>query len=315
VRKCYQAPLEIETRAEDAEFVKVYDAEHGMRVFYPKDTFTVNWKPQGIGFYDAGCVPGIVADYYKSVPKGEFRIIEADAAGLQARIAASMSGDPRLRELFLNNGDFHSTNAYNMMARYQTFSERHCKFAESEKVYMEWEPLTIKRGEKVLDHAVAKELVAGDFVDGLGVLQSIEDKLRSLTGYDEFIKNCKSGRLKELRQIAKMCFAKGTEVLVFDGEELTYEKIEDFFPLISVEGVGVPYTGFDSAVNWDWSFSEILGTMKVRPKEKIEFELENGAVLCVTPDHEMPVLRNGIRIIVLASDVLETDEFIETSLT
>jgi DNA polymerase I-like protein with 3'-5' exonuclease and polymerase domains len=227
VRKCYQAPLELETGREDADFVKVYDAEHGMRLFRPGDQFSVNWRAAVFGFDNADTIPGVTARYYKYIPKGEFHIFEADASGLQARIAASMSGDPKLRELFLNNGDFHSTNAYNMMARYQAFAERHCRFAEGDKTLMEWEPVRIQRGDKRLDHATAKDLVPGDILEGLGPLRAVEDASRSLTGYEEFAKNCKHGRLKELRQIAKMCFAKGTELLLCDGGVDKYIKVEE----------------------------------------------------------------------------------------
>jgi DNA polymerase I-like protein with 3'-5' exonuclease and polymerase domains len=391
VRKCYQAPLELETGIENADFVKVYDAEHGMRLFRPGDTFTVNWQTTEIDFVDAESIPGIVARYYRRIPKGEFHIFEADASGLQARIAASMSGDPKLRDLFLNNGDFHSTNAYNMMARYQSFTERRCRFADGEKTIMEWEPLKIQRGSKVLEHTTAKDLIPGDILGGLGPLKSVEDINRSLTGYDEFAKNCKYGRLKELRQIAKMCFAKGTKIKItggrilpeeirendiilletevgvslfqwskgepkfFDvssyslydiwsdmqeycdkrgraiyemkivGDEMRYRtigddryiNIEDLVPAgfsskkQKLIGVGIPYTGTKMAVEQNENPAEILGTIAVKPKEKIEFELENGGILVVTPDHEMPVLRDGREIIIPAAEVLETDEFIE----
>jgi len=316
VRQCYQAPLEIETEgAGGADFVKIYDAEHGLRLFKPGDSFAVNWRKDEIRFEEAGETKGIVAQYFKHIPKGDFRIIEADAAGLQARIAASMSGDPKLRELFLNNGDFHSANAYNMMARYQVFAEKHCKFTEGEKVYMEWEPLTIVRGEKVLDHATAKELAEGDVVTGLGKLVGVEDEPRSLKDYDEFLKNCKSGRLKELRQIAKMCYAEGSELLTLDRGEYRYVKVEDFVSDAELgefyRGVGVPYAGNLMAVDWDSVPREILGTVTVEPDEKIEFEMENGAILTVTVDHEMPVKRNGEKIIVPAAEVMETDELLE----
>jgi DNA polymerase I-like protein with 3'-5' exonuclease and polymerase domains len=310
VRKCYQAPLEMETGPENADFVKIYDAEHGMRLFKPGDTFTANWQTAVFDFDNAGQIPGIVAQYYKYIPKGEFHIFEADASGLQARIAASMSGDPKLRELFLNNGDFHSTNAYNMMARYQVFAERRCRFANGGRILMEWEPVKIQRGEKLLEHVVAKDLIEGDILEGLGPLTTIEDVNRSLTGYEEFAKNCKHGRLKELRQIAKMCYAKGSELLVCGGMVAEYVKVEDIAHT-GIYDVGVPYTGTLMATDYDGRSCEILGTIEVHPKEKIEFVLENGAILAVTPDHEMPVLRGGIEIIVSAAEVLETDELIE----
>jgi DNA polymerase I-like protein with 3'-5' exonuclease and polymerase domains len=310
VRKCYQAPLELETGPENADFVKVYDAEHGMRLFKPGDNFSANWQTAVFSFDNAGIIPGVVAQYYKYIPKGEFHIFEADASGLQARIAASMSGDPKLRELFLNNGDFHSTNAYNMMARYQVFAERRCRFAGGEKILMEWEPVTIRRGDKLLEHATAKDLITGDALESLGPLKAVTDVNRSLAGYEEFAKNCKHGRLKELRQIAKMCYAKGTELLLYDGATDKYAKVEDIAHT-GFYDVGVPYAGTLMAENYHGFPNEILGTIEVRPEEKIEFELENGAVLVVTPDHEMPVLRDGEEIIVPASEVLETDEFIE----
>jgi intein/homing endonuclease len=65
-------------------------------------------------------------------------------------------------------------------------------------------------------------------------------------------------------------------------------------------------------VDWNRAPREILGTITVEPDEKIEFELENGATITVTPDHEMPVLRDGMKIMVAAAEVLETDELIES---
>jgi DNA polymerase I-like protein with 3'-5' exonuclease and polymerase domains len=310
VRKCYQAPLEIETMKDSADYAKVYDAEHGLRLMFPGDEFEANWKLSKFDFTNADNVPGIVVDYYKKIPKGEFHIFEADASGLQARIAASMSGDPKLRELFLNNGDFHSTNAYNMMARYQVFAERRCRFAEGEKILMEWEPITIQRGDKVLEHATVKDLLAGDILEDLGPLKAVEDVNRSLTGYKEFAKNCKYGRLKELRQIAKMCYAKGTELLFCDGSLDKWMNIQDIAHT-GIYDVGVPYTGTTMAVNHEGRLCEILGTIEVHPQEKIEFEFENGAILTVTLDHEMPVLRNGRKIVIPAGEVLDTDELIE----
>jgi DNA polymerase I-like protein with 3'-5' exonuclease and polymerase domains len=310
VRKCYQAPLELETTKENADFLKIYDAEHGMRLFKPGDSFSVNWQAAKIDFNDADTVPSIIVQYYKYIPKGEFHIFEADASGLQARIAASMSGDPKLRDLFLNNGDFHSTNAFNMMARYQTFDERRCRFAEGEKKLMEWDPVKIIRGGKVLDHMMAKDLISGDIIDGLGPLKSVEDVSRPLKDYDEFARNCKHGRLKELRQIAKMCYAEGTELLFADGAVNKYEKIEDVAHT-GIIGIGVPYTGTRMVADHNNFPAEILGTIEVCPEEKIEFELENGSIFAVTPDHEMIVFRDGEEIIVPAGQVMETDEFID----
>jgi len=385
VRKCYTAPLEIETEKENAHFLKVYDAEHGLRLFKPDDTFSVNWQTTKYNFDEADTIPGIVAQYYENIPKGKFRIFEADASGLQARIAASMSGDPKLCELFLNNGDFHSTNAYNMMARYQKFEELQCLFAEGGVVFMEWEPLKIIRDGKELEHAIAKDLREGDTVEPHGVLKKINRSARSLKDYNEFNKNCKHGKLKELRQIAKMCFAKGTKIkmtgervyiaqlkqgdlLLLDTEtgasiyqwhelspklfrntdtweeavqqaeelkrkfgysiyeifahengfnaytlENRYVNIEDLLPKDTPKfyNVGIPYIGKRFAFDPDGDVQGISGVIQVQPKEKIEFELENGETLTVTPDHEMPVMRDGNRIIVPAEQVLETDEFIE----
>jgi len=386
VRKCYTAPLEAETDKQNAHYVKVYDAEHGLRIFKPGDSFKVNWQKEAYTFEEADTIPGIIAQFFKPIPKGEYHIFEADAAGLQARIAASMSGDPKLRELFLNNGDFHSTNAYNMMARYQNFEEIICILKDGPKehhVFMEWEPLKIMRNGKEVDHAVAKDIKINDVIESHGIVTQIDKAYRPLKNYEEFAKNCKHGKLKELRQIAKMCFAKGTKVKV-TGERIQSEKIkkgdimlmdtginvsmfqwdgdcQKFFGIadsweaalrsakdmqkkygygihelvldeesvykvyaiqdrfVNIEdlvnhnifGVGVPYTGTRMAFDHDGIPREILGTIQVRPEEKIEFELENGETLTVTPDHEMPILRDGVRMVVPAEQVLTTDEFIE----
>lgn len=142
--------------------------------------------------------------YLKKVEKTPYMIYEVDGCGLQAHIAASLSHDPNLVDLFMRDGDFHSHNAYHIMAQYQLFDETTVLYTdESSAVFMEWKTQDIKRGETLLEHQVPSSLLPGDILDGKTIKNTVTAK-RPLTGFDEFDKNCKKGRLKEIRTTAKL---------------------------------------------------------------------------------------------------------------
>jgi DNA polymerase I-like protein with 3'-5' exonuclease and polymerase domains len=62
----------------------------------------------------------VQASYYKKRCP-DWYVLEADASNLQARIAASMSHDTNLCKLFREGKDFHTENAYQILAKYQLF--------------------------------------------------------------------------------------------------------------------------------------------------------------------------------------------------
>jgi DNA polymerase I-like protein with 3'-5' exonuclease and polymerase domains len=58
---------------------------------------------------------------------------------------------------------------------------------------------------------------------------------------------------------------------------------------------------------------EISHSIFSESKEIIDFELDDGTLLSVTPDHQMIILRNGIEMRVDAKEVLETDELVQST--
>lgn len=120
-------------------------------------------------------------------------------------------------------------------------------------------------------------------------------------------------RLKKLepwatyRQRAKSCFSKGTEILTTVG----YQRIEDFVPPIN-SGLVTPIPdGWFSfkAINPQGEEETIQATYYGETTEWVEFTLQNGDILKVTPDHNMVIWRGGERMIVEARNVLGSDQF------
>ena len=112
---------------------------------------------------------------------------------------------------------------------------------------------------------------------------------------------------KEERTAAKNCFIKGTEILTDAG----WIKIEDLCDWVDSDGT-VPYleNRYKAIDPFTSEPIDILFTHKEVAKEILEFNLEDGSTMSVTPEHRMWVRRNGTEKIVLAKDVVLSDEII-----
>ncbi len=231
-----------------------------------------------------------------------YNILECDGENLQAHIAASMSQDPALCELFLKGGDFHSNNAYSIMAKYQLFIPYEVTFTDGSVMeVMEWKSFDTERGK----HISISKLQPGDKIFGKVFASSRQLAARKIS-YEEYVRDAKEGRLKELRTTAKFCFAKGTEILTTKGwlpiETIAENCIKDF---------GLLYGGDLKVIGRDGKPKEIYGTINKSPSPMLEFELEDGTLLKVTEDHEVLINRDGKEIRVLAKDVQENDDILD----
>jgi hypothetical protein len=167
-----------------------------------------------------------------------YNILECDGENLQAHIAASMSQDPALCELFLKGGDFHSNNAYSIMAKYQLFIPYEVTFTDGSVMeVMEWKSFDTERGK----HISISKLQPGDKIFGKVFASSRQLAARKIS-YEEYVRDAKEGRLKELRTTAKFCgfgFLFGMAALTFSTNTLrmewTAEKCEQFIPEYNLE--------------------------------------------------------------------------------
>jgi hypothetical protein len=114
-----------------------------------------------------------------------------------------MSHDTNLCRLFLNGGDFHTNNAYHILAKYQLFDKCTVVFQSGKtEVQMEYKDCKVIRKGKE-SHAYYNELEKGDIMPNGEVVDSIS-KAGEFISYEEYCKNAKNGKCKDLRQIAKM---------------------------------------------------------------------------------------------------------------
>jgi hypothetical protein len=133
----------------------------------------------------------------------EWYILEIDGMNLQAKIAASMSHDTNLCKLFIENGDFHTNNAYHILAKYQLFDRCTVTFQSGKTdVQMEYKDCKVQRKEKEV-RVYYNELEKGDVLSNGEIVSSLS-KVGELISYEEYCKNAKKGKCKDLRQIAKM---------------------------------------------------------------------------------------------------------------
>jgi len=182
---------------------------------------------------------------------------------------------------------------------------------------MEWDDgfvfKLVGRNGKILQNVNIKDIQLGDIISDVTSLEytvvDVQKVARQIT-YEEFCKNAKKCRLKELRDTGKACFAEGTEILTNKG----WAKVEDICKENPFIGIGYVFKGGLRSINWDGEEQPILATIKSDKPDKIRFDFENGSFLEVTEDHEMAVVRNGEFLLVPAKNVLEDDEIPDYSL-
>jgi DNA polymerase I-like protein with 3'-5' exonuclease and polymerase domains len=208
VRQCYSYPRVVLCKQNEAKEAHVFDWKNGMSVNKMDDIIEIglierikvpakelsNYPPRKYGYR---------IEYYKLSTAGDYYILECDGNNLQARVAASMSHDTTLCKLFKENGDFHTNNAYHILAKYQFFDRCTVTFQSGKKeVQMEYKDCNVLRKGKEI-HAYYNELEKDDVMPDGEVVVSVF-KAGELISYEEYCKNAKSGKCKELRQIAKM---------------------------------------------------------------------------------------------------------------
>jgi len=124
------------------------------------------------------------------------------------------------------------------------------------------------------------------------------------TDLDYFMKHKKQEPYYTARFNGK-CFIEGTKIKTNKGSL----NIESFIPKINIGN----FTNFKSDIKVFDRFNNLkdisLSFCDIAD-ETLEFILENGDVIEVTPNHFFPVLRNGKEIKIQARDILESDEFI-----
>lgn len=124
---------------------------------------------------------------------------------------------------------------------------------------------------------------------------------------EEFLKHKGENPYKKERKYSKFinfgfCCISGTLLKTSKGD-IPIEEIA------SEEGY-VPYSGDLKAID-DSGEQTITHTYKTKAFDTIEFELEDGSTLEVTPDHNCFVVREGKEIMVKASEILATDLFLK----
>jgi DNA polymerase I-like protein with 3'-5' exonuclease and polymerase domains len=207
VRQCYIPPDIVPCEKEAATQIWVFDRLKGLSLHSPDDLVEIGLvsrikvPAKDLFKYDFKEY-GYRAEYYRWAEVGEYVITETDGTNLQAMIAASMSHDKNLCNVFLSGGDFHNNNTYHILAKYQLFDE--CKITLNNGQFisgMEWETVHIESPTN------PKDIYYGDIKEGqsLGALTvtGVQKTGRNIT-YEEFCANAKVGKCKNLRDIGKM---------------------------------------------------------------------------------------------------------------
>ena len=208
VRQCYTYPRVVPCTQEEAEEVYLFDWKNGMSIAKMSDTVEIGLSDRiKVSVKDLLQYPprkyGYRIEFYKASQKGDYYILECDGANLQAKIAASMSHDENLCQLFLNNGDFHTNNAYHILAKYQTFDRCTVVFKSGRiETQMEYRDCKVLRNGEEL-HVYYGDICKDDCMFD-GEIVSAVTKSPEFILYEEYYKNAKKGKCKDLRQIAKM---------------------------------------------------------------------------------------------------------------
>ena len=125
---------------------------------------------------------------------------------------------------------------------------------------------------------------------------------------DTFIKNVEEEKepYKSKRFKAK-CFAEGTVIKTNKGDL----KIEDFIPRVN-KNLFTPYLN-DSIKLVDRYGNEknIESSYYNEVNDTIKIELENGDIIEVTENHQLPIIRLGKEVKIFAKDLRDTDEIID----
>jgi DNA polymerase I-like protein with 3'-5' exonuclease and polymerase domains len=207
VRQCYTYPRSVPCGRDDAEEVYLFDWKKGMTLNKMDDTVEIGLsKRVTVLAKDLGSYPpkeyGYRIEYYKPSKPGDYYVLEADASNLQAKIAASMSHDTNLCKLFMDGGDFHTSNAYHILAKYQLFNRITVLFQSGKtESRMEYEDCKVTRKGKEV-HAYYGEIESGDTMPDGEIVVSVSKKGETIS-YEEYCRNAKKGRCKDLRQIGK----------------------------------------------------------------------------------------------------------------
>jgi DNA polymerase I-like protein with 3'-5' exonuclease and polymerase domains len=208
VRQCYTHPRVVPCKQSEADKVHVFDWKNGMTLNKMDDLVEIglterinvpakeliNYRPREYGYR---------IEYYRLSMAGDYYVLECDGSNLQAKIAASMSHDTNLCQLFLDGGDFHTSNAYHILAKYQLFDRCTVTFQSGKtEIRMEYNDCRVLRKGREI-HAYYNELEKGDVVPNGDIVVSVS-KAGEFISYEEYCKNAKNGKCKDLRQIAKM---------------------------------------------------------------------------------------------------------------
>jgi DNA polymerase I-like protein with 3'-5' exonuclease and polymerase domains len=208
VRQCYTYPRVVPCNKKESKEIYVFDWKNGMTLNKMDDLVEIGLTERiKVPAKDLGNYPqreyGYRVEYYRLSVPGDYYILECDGSNLQAKIAASMSHDTNLCKLFREGGDFHTNNAYQILAKYQLFDRCTVTFQNGNtEVQMEYKDCKVLRKGKET-HAYYGELEKGDIMPNGDIVTSIS-KTGELISYEEYCKNTKNGRCKDLRQIAKM---------------------------------------------------------------------------------------------------------------
>jgi DNA polymerase I-like protein with 3'-5' exonuclease and polymerase domains len=209
VRQCYIPPDTVPCQKEEAVQIWVYDRLNGLSLHSLDDFVEIGMaerikvKAKDLINYDSREY-GYRAEYYRFAEAGEYVITETDGNNLQAMIAASMSHDKNLCNVFLSGGDFHNNNTYHILAKYQQFDECVITFSDGKVIKgMEYHQFPIAtRNEKEIEEVYYGDIQKGDVIEGVAVID-IKKIGRNIT-YEEFCANAKKGKCKNLRDIGKM---------------------------------------------------------------------------------------------------------------
>jgi DNA polymerase I-like protein with 3'-5' exonuclease and polymerase domains len=208
VRQCYIPPDIVPCGKEEAEQIWVFDRLNGLSLHSPEDLVEIGLlqrlkvQAKNLINYDFKEY-GYRAEYYRMAEPGEYFITETDGQNLQAMIAASMSHDKNLCNVFLGGGDFHNNNTYHILAKYYLFDDCSIILSNGQSVTgMEWcqIPAVIRNGKEIKE-VYYGDIQKGDLIEGIFVVK-VEKNGRKIT-YEEFCANAKKGKCKTLRDIGK----------------------------------------------------------------------------------------------------------------